>query len=150
MRECHRSRARDIIRIRLESFFKKPVVVVVRGRRDGFSKTSQSIKSRAKPQSPNLSRSTALVVGFPRRQPPRRVDDPGTRTRPNVKRTFSSFSTASAYRRWRGACASCHERYLRVGKERKSGVSVVVRHGCVRDRCRLRTRAVLYEHTRDK
>lgn len=41
----------------------------------------------------------------------------GTRTRANVKRTFSSFSTASAYRRWRGACASCHERYLRVGKE---------------------------------
>jgi len=52
---------------------------------------------------------------------------PGDSDASNGKRTFSSFSTASAYRRWRGACASCHERYLRRWKE--SGVSVVVLAG---------------------
>jgi len=121
MRECHRSRARgDIIRIRIR--FENPSSSssshVVRRRRDGFSKTSSSNKSRAKPQSPNLSRSTALVVGFPRRRTTIATRGrPGDSNASNVKRTFSSFSTASAYRRWRGACASCHERYLRVGKE---------------------------------
>lgn len=115
MRECHRSRARDIIRIRIRSKNRRTSCVV---RRDGFSKTSSSIKPRAKPQSPNLSRSTALVVGFPRRRTTTATRGrPGDSNASNVKRTFSSFSTASAYRRWRGACASCHERYLRVGKE---------------------------------